>query len=49
MVERAKKVAEALKKHDVDYLLIGKFGAMLYGYPGTTQDVDLFPGKQKSN
>ena len=49
MVELAKKVAEALKKHDVDYLLIGKFGAMLYGYPGTTQDVDLFPGKQKSN
>ncbi|MBI4547168.1 MAG: hypothetical protein HY707_04255 [Ignavibacteriae bacterium] len=49
MVEQAKKVAETLKKHDVVYLFIGKFGAMLYGYPGTTQDIDLFPKKERSN
>jgi hypothetical protein len=23
------------------YLFIGKFGAILYGYPGTTKDIDI--------
>lgn len=49
MFEQAKKVAETLKRRDVAYLFIGKFGAMLYGYPGTTQDIDLFPKKGKLN
>lgn len=33
----------------VDYLFIGKSGAILLGYPGTTQDVDLFPAKSEEN
>ncbi|MGA2315973.1 MAG: hypothetical protein ABSG71_06290 [Thermodesulfobacteriota bacterium] len=36
-------------KYSIKYLIIGKFGAILYGYPGTTQDIDIFPDKEKSN
>ena len=32
-----------------DYLFIGKSGAILLGFPGTTQDVDLFPAKSVEN
>ena len=49
MIERVKKLAEIFKRYDVEYLFIGKFGAILYGYPGTTQDVDIFPRKEKVN
>ncbi len=49
MIEKARKLAEIFKKHNVEYLFIGKFGAILYGYPGTTQDIDIFPRKEKSN
>jgi len=49
MIERVKRLAEILKKYNVEYLFIGKFGAILYGYPGTTQDIDIFPSKEKSN
>ncbi len=49
MIDKAKKLAEVLKGEDVAYLFIGKFGAILYGYPGTTQDIDIFPLKEKSN
>jgi hypothetical protein len=33
MIERAKKLAEIFKKYDVECLFIGKFGAILHGYP----------------
>ena len=49
MIERAKRLAEIFKKYDVEYLFIGKFGAILYGYPGTTQDMDIFPSKGQRN
>lgn len=49
MIEVAKKLAETFKKYNVEYMFIGKFGAILYGYPGTTQDIDIFPLKEKSN
>lgn len=49
MIDRARKVAEMFKEYGVAYLFIGKFGAILYGYPGTTQDIDIFPLKEKSN
>ena len=35
---QAQKVAAAFAKHQVDYMFIGKSGAILLGYPGTTQD-----------
>jgi len=30
-------------------MFIGKSGAILLGYPGTTQDVDIFPRKDNEN
>lgn len=49
MIKKAEKLAEVLEKHNVEYLFIGKFGAILYGYPGTTQDIDIFPKKERTN
>ena len=42
-------LAEAFSKSGVDYLFIGKSGAIFYGYPDTTQDADLFPKKSPEN
>lgn len=46
---QAQMVAAAFAKHGVDYMFIGKSGAILLGYPGTTQDVDVFPRKDVEN
>jgi hypothetical protein len=46
---QAQQVAEAFSKHRVEYMFIGKSGAILLGYPGTTQDVDIFPRKDIEN
>lgn len=45
----AEKLIKVFKKYKVDYLFIGKSGAILYGFPDTTQDIDIFPKKDKSN
>ncbi len=49
MIDVVIKLADVLAKHKVEYLFIGKFAAMLYGYPGTTQDIDVFPKKGEEN
>lgn len=49
MIDKARRLAEIFKKNNIRYLFIGKFGAILYGYPGTTQDMDIFPSKDKLN
>lgn len=46
---QAQEVAEAFAKAGVDYLFIGKGAAILLGFPGTTQDVDVFPAKSADN
>ena len=46
---QAQEVAQAFNAEGVDYLFIGKSGAILLGYPGTTQDVDVFPAKSAEN
>jgi hypothetical protein len=46
---QAQEVAAAFARHQVDYMFIGKSGAILLGYPGTTQDVDVFPRKDPEN
>jgi hypothetical protein len=46
---QAQEVAEAFNAAEVDYLFIGKSGAILLGFPGTTQDVDIFPAKSPLN
>jgi predicted nucleotidyltransferase len=47
--EQAREVAEVFAKYKIEYLFIGKSGAILLGYPATTQDVDLFPEKSEEN
>jgi len=46
---QAQEVAEAFAEDGVDYLFIGKGGAILLGFPGTTQDVNVYPAKDADN
>ena len=46
---QAEEVRDALAKHGVRFLFIGKSGAILLGYPDTTQDADLFVKKSPEN
>lgn len=39
---RRRRSRAAFAREQVDYLFIGKSGAILLGYPETTQDVDIF-------
>jgi hypothetical protein len=47
--EQARLIAQAFEEHKVDYLFIGKSGAILLGYPAITQDVDVFPDRSPEN
>src|SRR5437016_6056381 len=47
--KEAEEIRDALKRHEVRYLFIGKSGAILLGYPDTTQDADLFVEKNAAN
>jgi hypothetical protein len=46
---QAEEVRDAFARHAVRYLFIGKSGAILLGYPDTTQDADLFVEKTRQN
>jgi hypothetical protein len=46
---QAQEIARAFLEEGVDYLFIGKSGAILLGFPGTTQDVDVFPARSTDN
>ena len=46
---QAEEVRDAFGRHRVRYLFIGKSGAILLGYPDTTQDADLFLEKSTAN
>lgn len=46
---QAEEIAQAFQEEGVDYLFIGKSGAILLGYPGSTQDVDVFPARSPEN
>jgi hypothetical protein len=46
---QAEEVRDAFAKHGVRYLFIGKSGAILLGFPDTTQDADLFVDKSPGN
>jgi hypothetical protein len=45
----AQEVHEALARRGVKYLFLGKSGAIILGFPDTTQDADLFPLKSPEN
>lgn len=46
---QAEEVRAAFQRHGVRYLFIGKSGAILLGFPDTTQDADLFIAKNEVN
>lgn len=46
---QGKHLAKAFAKAEVDYVFIGKSGAIILGYPDTTQDVDIYPRKDPDN
>ena len=46
---QAEEIARAFRRAGVEYVFIGKSGAILLGYPGTTQDVDVFPARSVEN
>jgi len=46
---QAEEIRDAFARHGVRYLFIGKSGAILLGYPDTTQDADLFVEKGARN
>lgn len=46
---QAEELAAAFAAEAVDYLFIGKSGAILLGYPDTTQDVDIFLPRSRDN
>jgi hypothetical protein len=47
--KQAEEIKESLKRHGVRYLFIGKSGAILLGFPDTTQDADLFVDNNFNN
>jgi len=49
MINKILELTKVFNKYNVKYLFIGKSGAILYGYPGTTQDIDIFPQKSAEN
>jgi hypothetical protein len=46
---QGEQLADVFARHQVEYLFIGKSGAIFYGFPDTTQDADVFPQKGPEN
>jgi len=46
---QAEEVRDAFARHGVRYLFLGKSGAILLGFPDTTQDADVFVEKSPEN
>lgn len=46
---QAQELHDAFARHGVRYLFLGKSGAILLGFPDTTQDVDVFPQRSEEN
>lgn len=46
---QAQEIRDAFSRHGARYLFIGKSGAILLGFPDTTQDADLFVERSLSN
>ena len=46
---QAEEIRDAFRRHGVRYLFIGKSGAILLGFPDTTQDADLFVERSPTN
>jgi hypothetical protein len=46
---QAEEIRDAFARHGVRYLFLGKSGAILLGFPDTTQDADVFVEKGAGN
>jgi hypothetical protein len=46
---QAQEIRDAFNRHGCRYLFIGKSGAILLGFPDTTQDADLFVEQSPEN
>ena len=46
---QAQEIRDVFRRHGVTYLFIGKSGAILLGFPDTTQDADLFVERSEAN
>lgn len=46
---QAEEVRDAFARHGARYLFLGKSGAILLGFPDTTQDADLFVERSAAN
>jgi hypothetical protein len=46
---QAQEIRDTFARHGIRYLFIGNSGAILLGYPDTTQDADLFVEKTPEN
>lgn len=47
--QNLERFAQVFAQSHVEYLIIGKSGAIVYGFPDTTQDLDIFPEKTQEN
>ncbi len=46
---QAQEIRDIFRQHQIQFLFLGKSGAILLGYPDTTQDADLFVEKSPQN
>jgi hypothetical protein len=46
---QAQEIRDCFQRHGIRYLFLGKSGAILLGFPDTTQDADLFIEKTSAN
>ena len=46
---QAQEIRDVFARHGVRYLFIGKSGAILLGFPDTTQDADVFAERTAAN
>ncbi len=46
---QAEEIRDCFARHGVRYLFLGKSGAILLGFPDTTQDADIFVEKSADN
>jgi hypothetical protein len=46
---QAQEIRDVFARHSIRYLFLGKSGAILLGFPDTTQDADLYVEKSRVN
>ena len=46
---QAQEIRDVFAKHRIRYLFLGKSGAILLGFPDTTQDADIYVEKTATN